>query len=107
MTIYFQSSTESVIILYLPPLNSFRASAKASMDSMSKLLVGSSCEVGWEEHKSRDFSYYIIVKSSVRFKLTMINISGCIKASSAKTTLAFWPPDRSRILIVWAWPGNP
>ena len=31
-------------LYFLPPVNSFMASARASIDSMSKLFVGSSCD---------------------------------------------------------------
>lgn len=39
--------------------------------------------------------------------LTKITTSGAFKQSSARATLAFWPPDKSIILIVCAWLANP
>ena len=39
---FFNTLKDHTHILFLPPVNSFIASASASIDSMSKLLVGSS-----------------------------------------------------------------
>ena len=40
--LFFKTLKDHTHILFLPPVNSFMASASASIDSMSKLLVGSS-----------------------------------------------------------------
>lgn len=71
------SSTRPLSFLSLPTC--VTAVQRASMDSMSKLLVGSS--------KKRT--------------------CGACRDSSQKTTRAFWPPERSRILMVWACPSSP
>mmetsp|Transcript_11345 Transcript_11345/g.47401 ORF Transcript_11345/g.47401 Transcript_11345/m.47401 type:complete len:93 (-) Transcript_11345:1379-1657(-) len=62
-----------------PPLNSSSASASASMDCMSRWLVGSS--------KSR--------------------MCGCESAMEANTTRAFCPPDSFVIGAVWLCDTSP
>ena len=46
---FFNTLKDHTHILFLPPVNSFIASASASIDSMSKLLVGSS----WRKNTKR------------------------------------------------------
>lgn len=65
-------SRSSCVTMITPPLYSLMASAKASIDSISRLLVGSS----------------------------RINTSGPLRHSSASATRAFCPPDKSFILII-------
>ena len=47
--LFFNTLKDHTHILFLPPVNSFIASASASIDSMSKLLVGSS----WRKNTKR------------------------------------------------------
>ena len=67
------------IVLLAVPWYSVMASAKASIDSMSRLFVGSS----------------------------RMTTSGADNVNSARATLDFWPPDKSFIAMVWACETRP
>lgn len=77
-----------------PPLYSLTASPRASMDSMSKLLVGSSCGGGVPRVSGRTPACTVPAPQSS--SLTKMRTSGSRQASSANTTRAFCPPAAER-----------
>ena len=92
----------------LPPVNSLMASAKASMDSMSKLFVGSSYKQEVETQYCKTVPNYsesinfVFPLTQKEIALTRMSMSGFLQARSAKATLDFCPPDRSFIIMVCA-----